>query len=183
MATQDEQVLTMLSNLQSNTGRDITWWMDTVVASGLEKHSERITYLKTEHELGHGFANLIVTLAKRRESGGPVSDANLIEAQYEGKEQLRPIYDAIMSIVEGFGDELEVAPKKASVSLRRSKQFALIQPATKTRVDLGLNLRGDDPTERLEAWTGMCTHRVRLTSADEVDAEVEALLREAFDRA
>ena len=29
----------------------------------------------------------------------------------------------------------------------------------------------------------MCTHRIRLTGADEVDAEVAAWLREAYDLA
>ena len=75
---------------------------------------------------------------------------------------------------------------KSYVSLRRSKQFALVQPSTRTRVDLGINLKGDDPAGRLEAsgsFNAMVSHRVRLTEADEVDAEVTGWLREAYDRA
>jgi hypothetical protein len=47
-------------------------------------------------------------------------------------------------------------------------------------------LKGIDATERLEGWnifTGMCSHRVRLASAVEVDEEVKEWLKQAFDRA
>ncbi|MEO0607695.1 MAG: DUF5655 domain-containing protein, partial [Pseudomonadota bacterium] len=112
-----------------------------------------------------------------------VEAEDLVAHQYKGKEALKPVHDAIIDFVESFGAELEIAPKKTSVSLRRSKQFALIQPSTKTRIDLGLNLKGVAPVGRLETMSGMCTHKIRLTSAAEVDAEVKAWLTEAFERA
>ncbi len=37
---------------------------------------------------------------------------------------------------------VEVVPKKANVSYRRKKQFALLTPATKTRFEIGLNVKG-----------------------------------------
>ena len=86
----------------------------------------------------------------------------------------------------GFGDGLEFAPKKACVSLRREKQFALVQPSTRTRVDLGISLRGKEPEGRLEAsgsFNAMVSHRVRLESPADVDAEVKAWLEEAFEAA
>ena len=99
----------------------------------------------------------------------------------------RPDVDAIyMKAVQGFGADLEVAPKKGYVSLRRKKQFALVQPSTKTRLDLGINLKGKPPAGRLEAsgsFNAMVSHRVRLESAKDVDAEVVGWLKEAFDAA
>ncbi len=88
-----------------------------------------------------------------------------------------------MARVRAFGDDVEVAPKKASVSLRRAKQFALVTPATRSRVDLGVNLTGAEPTERLRAATGMCTRKVALRGAEEVDAEVVEWLRRAYEAA
>jgi hypothetical protein len=91
-----------------------------------------------------------------------------------------------MQRVQGFGEGLEVAPKKAYVSLRHKKQFGLVQPSTRTRVDVGINLRDREPGGRLEAsgsFYAMVSHRVRLTSADEVDDELEGWLKEAFDAA
>ena len=79
-----------------------------------------------------------------------------------------------------------MSPKKAYVSLRRSKQFAIVQPSTATRVDLGLNLKGNDATDRLEAsgsFNAMVSHRVRLGSKKDVDAELKGWLKEAFERA
>ncbi|MGB7449335.1 MAG: DUF5655 domain-containing protein [Ornithinimicrobium sp.] len=91
---------------------------------------------------------------------------DLSEAQYADREQLRPIYDAVLTLMASFGDDVEVAPKKASVSLRRAKQFALVEPATKSRVDLGINLTGAEPTQRLKAAKGMCTHKVAIPDVE-----------------
>jgi hypothetical protein len=180
---EDEALATMVANLEAKTGRTLADWVAVVNGSGLDRHGEIIATLKRDHDLGHGYANLIAHTARGTSARDADSDA-LIEAQYAGKKAaLRPIYDAVLAVVLPFGDDLEVAPKKASVSLRRSKQFALVTPATATRVDLGLNLKGTAPSGRLEAATGMCTHRVRLGSAAEVDDEVVGWLREAWSRA
>jgi len=112
-----------------------------------------------------------------------VSSDDLVANQYKGKESLKPIHDAIIEYVESFGDDLEISPKKTSVSLRRKKQFALIQPSTKTRIDLGINLKGEPPQGRLEAMSGMCTHKVKLSHVDDFDADVRTWVKEAFVRA
>ncbi len=88
-----------------------------------------------------------------------------------------------MALAQGFGDDIELAPKQAYVSLRRSKQFATVGPASGGRLEIGLDLKGVEPAGRLEASTGMCTHRVRLSSPDELDDEARGWLREAYDRA
>ena len=79
-----------------------------------------------------------------------------------------------------------MAPKKAYVSLRHKKQFAIIQPSTRTRLDVGINLKGDEPTERLEAsgsFNAMVSHRVRVTDVKQVDKELIAWLKDAYKRA
>lgn len=99
---------------------------------------------------------------------------------------MRPVYDALIKRITAFGDDVELAPKKAYVSLRRNKQFALIQPSTKDRVDVGINLKGTEPGERLEAsgsFNAMVSHRVRLGSPKDVDKELIDWLRQAYDAA
>ena len=111
------------------------------------------------------------------------AEVDLVSAQYSGaKEALRPLHDAIVAFAQSLGDDVEIAPKKASVSLRRKKQFALITPATKTRIDLGLALKGDEPVGRLESYNAMCSHRVRLESESDFDEDVKGWMREAYSR-
>jgi len=182
MPTPEEQEQAMIANLERSSGRGMQAWLDVIDGSGFTKHAEQVEHLKTEHALGHGYANLVVHLAKRRTTG-EAGTGDLVDAQYRGKEHLRPIFDAIVAAVTSFGTDVEIAPKKAGVSLRRSKQFALVEPTTKTRVDVGLNLKGTEPGGRLEAAGGMCTHRVRITAPTEVDGELIAWLRDAWERA
>ncbi|GAA1941751.1 hypothetical protein GCM10009775_36900 [Microbacterium aoyamense] len=175
----DPAIQSMIDNLPTNTGKSLDEWFVVLDAAGLEKHGEMMSLLKSEHGVTHGYANGIVLQYRAR--GTSSSDDDLVEAQYSGaKSALRPIYEALRSFAVGLGPDVEVAPKKASVSLRRSKQFALVEPASAKRVQLGLNLRGVEPVGRLEAYSGMCTHRVSLTSVDEVDDEVRGWLAQAY---
>jgi len=173
-----ELAQTMIDNLPEKTGKSLEDWQKVVAKSGATKHGEIMKLLKGEHGVTHGFANLI---AQKCMGNLDVDEGDLVTNQYKGKEVLKPIHDAIIAFVSGFGSELEIAAKKTSVSLRRSKQFALIQPSTKTRIDLGLNLKGIEPQGRLEAMTGMCTHKIKLSSETEFDDEVKDWLKRAFE--
>ena len=179
MASVDKQLETMIANIPDKTGKPLSEWIALISKSGHEKHGEILKFLKQEHGVSHGFANLIA--AKSRETG---EEVDLVAAQYSGaKEGLKPLYDEILKYAQSLGSDVEVAPKKASVSLRRKKQFALITPATKTRIDLGLALKGEDPNGRLEGYNAMCSHRIRLEDADDFDAEAKAWMKEAYSRA
>ncbi|NNE58950.1 MAG: DUF4287 domain-containing protein [Hellea sp.] len=178
MASPEEQLATMINNLPEKTGKDLAAWIKIIKASGLEKHGQIVKMLKTDHGVTHGFANLIS--AKARETG---EEINLTTAQYKGKEHLRPIHDAIIKFARSLGSDVEISPKKSSVSLRRKKQFTLISPATKSRIDLGLALKGEASAGRLETYNAMCSHRVRLESEADFDDEVKAWIREAYSRA
>ncbi len=185
MATPEEMARKMLGNVEEKTGRPLAEWLKLLQAESLEKHGQMVRFLKSEHGVTHGFASLIAHQALN--SGqAQGSDEDLIEAQYAGgKAGLRPFYDAILAEVTNWGDDVEVAPKKAYVSLRRKKQFALVKPATKTRMDIGIQLKGDTPTARLVASKGsaMTSHQVSVTELGEIDAELIGWLREAYERA
>lgn len=185
MAKSPEEMLeSMIRNLEEKTGRTLDQWIAAVRDSGLGKHGEIVKWLKGEHGMTHGYANLVSS--KARETPDAPSGEGLIDAQYSGKKSdLRPIYDTIAKELVTFGKDVEVAPKKTCVSFRRSKQFALVQPSTNTRVDVGIQLKGVEPEGRLEAAKpgAMCSHWVRLTSADGVDEELFGWLRDAYERA
>ena len=187
MAKSPEQMAaTMIANLKEKTGKTLEQWLKITTAAKLSKHGEIVKLLKTEHGMTHGFANLVAheTLTAGKPAAG---EDDLVATQYGGdKAALKPIYDALIGGVQKFGKDVELAPKKAYVSLRRSKQFALIQPSTKTRVDIGINLKGVAPAGRLEksgSFNAMVSHRVKVENKSQVDAELLGWLKAAYESA
>ena len=182
----EELAQTMIDNLKEKTGKTLDQWL--VVASKVElsKHGEILKYLKQTHGVSHGFANLIA--AKALDAGKPeATGTDLIDAQYGGaKADLRPIYETLLKAIKKFGKDVKVAPKEAYVSLRRSKQFAIIQPSTKTRIDVGINCKSAAFDERMEesgSFNSMVSHRVRVESVADVDSELITWLRNAYNEA
>lgn len=180
----EEMAAAMIANLKEKTGKTLPQWIRIAQSAKLEKHGQIVKFLKTDHEMTHGFANLVAHKTLKSDAGSS-DGGDLIAAQYSGpKASLRPIFDALMSKIKAFGKDVELAPKKAYVSLRRNKQFGLIQPSTKTRVDVGINLKGVAARGRLEAsgsFNQMVSHRVRVSDVKEVDAELLTWLRKAYD--
>jgi hypothetical protein len=182
----DKAAQTMIDNLQKNTGKSLDEWIKIVKATGIEKHGEIVKHLKTEHGFTHGFANLVSMKARSADAGSAESTDQLIDDQYKNKENLREFYTKLIEEIKKFGSDVEIAPKRAYVSIRRKKQFALIQPSTKTRLDVGINLKGVEPGGKLEAsgsFNAMCSHRVRIESQGDVTAELFGWLKAAYEQA
>lgn len=184
---QNAQLATMIANLEEKTGKSLAEWVVLGQKSGLDKHRALLNHLKGDHGLTHGYANLVALQVLDANKGGAVGEDDLVANQYGGpKAELKPIYDALIERIESFGDDVELSPKKAYVSLRRKKQFGLIQPSTKTRVDVGINLAGAEPNDRLEAsgsFNSMVSHRVRLGAVSDVDDALIGWLKQAYDAA
>lgn len=182
MADPQVEAANMIANLKAKTGRSLEEWTSTARNSGQTRHKALVDWLKAEHGLGHGYANLVAHKTFASDAGSSDEDA-LMEAMFAGpKGAMRPVYDKVAAIVSGL-EGAAFAPKKGYVSFRRSKQFGLDQPSTKDRFDLGLTLKGVEPSGRLEAagsWNTMVTHRVRIASPEEVDAQVEGWIRQAW---
>lgn len=187
MSTADKALESMIQNLEMKTGKNLAEWVKLARAAKLKRQRDLTFHLKTEHALTYGYANFIAQKALVSDSAGEVSDAEMVAAQYAGpKADILPIYEALLAAVGGFGPDVEWAPKKAYVSLRRRKQFAIVQPTTATRVDVGINLKGAATTTRLEAsgsFSAMVSHRVRLSRLEQVDAELIGWLKQAYDAA
>ena len=178
----DNALQTMIDNMPEKTGKSLSEWKKVLKTKSFPKHSEAVNFLKQEHNVTHGFANTIVALLKE----GNKSPTDLVQNQYEGKENLFPIYQSLLTLVKEFGKDVTITPKKTSVSIIRKKQFALIKPATKTRIDLGLKFKDKATTDRLEnsgPFGAMCTHRVKLSNVSEIDSELQKWLMESYQNA
>lgn len=175
----------MEKGLEEKTGKPLAHWIEVIKKTGIDKHKAMIDHLKSEHGFTYGFANFVAMKARKADAGSHDPD-DLVSNQYKGKEALKPIYEKLIAEIAKFGDDITHAPKKSAVSMVRKKQFALIKPATKTRIDLGLKLKGKEITDRLEnsgPFGSMCTHRVRLSTPEDVNAELIAWLQEAYEKA
>lgn len=182
----DDPVLNQLSNIEKSSGRSIVEWVHIIQSSPLEKHGELVSMLKADYQLGHGNANMLVHHAKQSHAGAAEDQTDWISEQYAGKEELRIWYDRILEYVKTLGLDIEIAPKKAYVSLRRKKQFAIIQPSTKTRMDVGLNIKSEPPSGIATAagsWNSMCTHRIKVESESTLGEELNNWIRKAYDLA
>lgn len=196
MADPQAATIAQLRNIQAKTGRSIADLHAVLAASGLTKTGERRSLLMAEFQLGYGDANAVALFYGKPVpplDGGPTPSSaapaaragDALDALYTGpKAALRPLHDAVLALVHGFGS-FEQAPKKTYISLRRKKQFAMVGPATRTEVEIGLNAKAlpAHPRLRVVPPGGMCTHTVRLSQLAEVDADLAGWLRTAFGAA
>ena len=188
MTDLNKAVETQIANIEKRTGRTIAELKAIVKGSGLTKHGELVGMLKADLGMGHGDANTVVHLALKSDGQGVAEGQSMqqvLDGLYTGpKAALRPIHDKLLLAMKKFG-AFEEAPKKTYVSYRRNKQFAMIGPATNTRVEVGLNVKGLQAGDRLlEQPAGrMCNYIVRLTDAGEADAELIGWIKAAYETA
>lgn len=186
IASIDKATQTQLTNIEKNTGKKMEEWIAIVNKSGFARHGELVSFLKEKHGFTHGNANVVVHFAKQSHAGASENSDDLITEQYKGKENLKPWYDKIMAEINKLGKDIEVAPKKTYVSLRRKKQFALIQPSTRDRLDVGLNIKGVAPSGISTAsgsWNAMCTHRIKVEEEKMINKELVNWIKQAYEQA
>ncbi|MEO5771697.1 MAG: DUF5655 domain-containing protein [Burkholderiaceae bacterium] len=184
MADPQTAITNQIRNIEAKTGKSFKDLCLMVAESGLTKVGEQRSMLIERLGLGYGDANMVALKAKEAAMPAPAT-AEPLDALYGGaKASLRPLHERLCEQIDKLGT-YEKAPKKAYISLRRKKQFAMLGPATKDQIELGLNVKGLTAAARLKAMPagGMCQYTVRLTSVNEIDAELIAWVRAAFDAA
>jgi predicted transport protein len=201
MATVESGPQRQIRNIEAQYGRSMAAWTELIRASGLARHGQIVSMLKQQHRLTHGSANRVALVAlaamdrsgpralaagsggsASRDGAAPLDPADEL---YADRPALRPIHDRLMTEIESLGSDIEIAPKKGYLSLRRRTQFAMTKPAAR-HVDMGLILPDAPTTDRFESaatWNALFSHRVRVRSTDDVDVELATWIRQAYDRA
>jgi len=188
MSSLDKAVQTQVDNIQKKTGKSLDELAAIVKKSGLTKHGEIRDMLKEKLGLGHGDANTLVHVVFKsdgtRAAEGKSMDIVLDDIYTGAKAGFRPIHEALMKHINKFG-EFEIVPKKGYISLRRKKQFAMIGPKTNTRFEVGINAKDFNKNKRLleQPKGSMCNYIINLTDAKDVDAELVAWLKSAYEQA
>jgi hypothetical protein len=183
----DAALQSQIRNIEATYGKPLDYWLAVISASGLTKHNEVVAMLKGDHGLAHGAAHRLSLVARQRHDAGAAPAPDPAGALYAGaKAALRPLHDALLGEVGALG-AYDIAPKKGYLSLRRRKQFAMVQPSTTSttsRIDLGLILPATTPAAgRLEPaakFNPLFTHRVRITAATDLDDELRGWLATAY---
>ncbi len=184
----------IVENLPERTGRSLEQWVALVKKRGPKSEKERRAWLSGEHELGGTTASLIAEFAEGKGAEDFDPDAYLetaveyVEQMYAGpKASLRPLHDALIGLGRSLGKDVKVCPCKTIVPLYREHVFAQIKPATRTRIDFGLALKGAKrkPPKRLLETGGLekgdrITHRFPIESLGEIDREVKDWLAVAY---
>ena len=180
--------------LKQKTGRSLDEWMRYLKKNGPKDEKERRAWLKEEHGLG---TNTAWWLAERLEGegtevGDPDEYLKAAEGYVEkmfagGKAGLKPLYDALLKLGLGIGKEAKACPCQTIVPLYRNHVFAQIKPTTRTRIDFGFALGDTKAKGRLIDTGGFAkkdriTHRIEITSLDDIDDEVKHWLKVAYDR-
>lgn len=188
MADPNAAVITQLNNIQAKTGKTIAELHAALTASGAVKHGEKRSWLMEAFKLGYGDANTVVHFVDKplpTLGAAPAAAAGSddpLEAIYTGKKAaLRPLHEAVMAEISKLG-AFEIAPKKAYLSLRRSKQFAMVGPATANEIEIGLNCKtlADHPRLKLLPPGQMCQATTRISDAGQIDADLMGWLRAAY---
>ena len=182
-----------VATLKEKTGRSLEEWIKLAKKSGPPTEKERREWLKKEHGLGTNSAWWIAERAQGKAGELESPEAYLraaegyVDKMYSGgKESLRPLYDALLKLGLGIGKDVKACPCETIVPLYRNHVFAQIKPTTRTRIDLGFAL-GDRKTEGRLIDTGgyakkdRITHRIPISSLQEIDDEVKKWLRAAYE--
>jgi hypothetical protein len=180
----DAALQSQIRNIEATYGKPLDHWFAVIDASGLTKHNDVVAMLKADHGLAHGAAHRVSLLARQRDDADVAAPSDPADTLYTGaKAGLRPLHEALLGKIRAIG-AFDIAPKKGYLSLRRRKRFAMVQPSTASRIDLGLILPATTPVSgRLESaakFNSLFTHRVRITAATDLDDELRGWLATAY---
>ena len=176
-----------LDNVKAKTGKTPQEFAKLALQKGLNKHGDIVKWLKTEFSLGHGHATAIAGVVMKK--GGPKASADeKLGALFGGsKQHWRQPCDKVIGKIKEFGSDAEVGAGGTYISLLRTgKKFAILQPSSSDRLDIGIKLKGVSTDERFGptgGWNAMVTHRVRIQDPNQIDREVFSWLRRAYDAA
>jgi hypothetical protein len=176
-----------LDTIKAKTGKTPADFRKLADQKGLTKYPEIMSWLKAEYGLGHGHANVIAHEIVNAGAPRLKPDERIAELFTGGRQNWRGAYDALIAKLARFGTDVTASPTDTYVSLlRNGKKFGIVIPSSVARLDIGIKLKGVAPEGRFESsgtWHNMVTHRVRITDPKQIDKEVLAWLKRAYDAA
>lgn len=187
MVSPEEMMAAVTRSMKERTGRTLEEWVGLVQASEIDPLDQNAVrrWLKKEHGVAQNSQWAIADAAARAAGWHPPSTEEYIDEQYTGrKAALRPLFDRLRAVIQAFGDDVSLEGRGTYTPFVRHRQFAAIAPGTATRLDVGLRFT-DPPASSLLTPAnapGQATHRLSLTSLEEITPEVERVILAAYQQ-
>jgi len=176
-----------LDSIKEKTGKTPEDFRAMSAEKGLSTYREVLAWLKEDFALGHGHANAMAQLLINADKFQASPEDKLGDHFAGGKAKWRSMYEGLVAQIAAFGDDVKVAPNQSYINVqRRGKKFAILQPSTADRFDIGIKLKGAASSGRFEeagSWNPMVTHRVQVTDPMQIDDELMEWLRRSYDAA
>jgi Domain of unknown function (DUF5655)/Domain of unknown function (DUF4287) len=183
----------MIAAMKEKTGRSMEEWVRHAKQHGPAEEKQRAAWLKKEHGLGTNYASWIAGKSVGKSEDAETPDGYLkaapdyVDGLFAGpKQQLRAIYDEILTFAKTLGPDIRVSPCKTFVPIYRNHAIAQVKPATRARIDLGLALGNTKTPKRLIDTGGFAkkdriTRCIEISSAEDFDDEAKRWLRKAYE--
>lgn len=186
MISPTDMMSSVTDSMKERTGKTLEEWVAAVQATKIDPLNQKAVrnWLKAQGVLQNS-QWAIADAAARAAGWERPSVEGYIDSQYQGeKAALRPIFDALREIVEGLGEDVTAEGRGGYTPFVRKRQFIAVQASTKTRIDLGLRFKQAPDSALLSTTSlpGQSTHKLGLSSVDEITDEVKDLVRLAYEQ-
>ncbi len=186
MISPADMMTSVSDSMKERTGKTLEEWVAAVQSTGIDPLDQKAVrnWLKEQGVL-QNTQWAIADAAARAAGWERPSVEGYIDSQYQGeKALLRPIFDTLREIIEGLGDDVNVEGRGGYTPFVRRRQFAAVQASTKMRVDLGLRFKQapDSALLSTSSLPGQSTHKLGLTSPEQITDEVRELIRLAYQQ-
>jgi predicted transport protein len=188
MPSPEDMMGAVAASMEQRTGRSLDEWVALVGTSGVDPLDQNAVrrWLRDVHGVRQNTQWAIAEQVAVRAGWVRPTVEQYVELQYSGRRAgLRPVFEAVRDAALALGDDVRMEGRSTYVPFVRGRQFAAVAAATATRVDLGLRLPAPPYSPLLQPAKapGQATHKVSLTSVSDVDDDVRALLRAAYEQA
>jgi hypothetical protein len=174
---------TVQANLERNTGKSMDAWLAIARTCPETGHRAQLKWLKDHHGLMQNHAMQVLNTLSGdnawREPG------ELLAALWTDPVS-KALFEAVDAAAQAHDDVIQTV-RKSYTAWSRKVQFAAARPVKGGKLMLGLAIT-PDASPRLEApknesWSERLKTRVLIAAPAEVDAEIVALLKTAWEKA
>ncbi len=176
---------TSMANFEKRTGKPLEEWIAIARTCPETKHRARLKWFKDTHGLLQNSASMVLNRAFSNEEGKAWDQPDALRAALWTDPASTAIFEAVEQAVKAL-PEVSSGQRKGYSAWSHKVQFVAVRPRPKGTVRLGLAV---DPSAsprlvpaKNEGWSERLKAAIDLASPADVDAEIEGLLKQAWER-